>query len=67
MNDDSDCDGVLTATDCDDADPAITFECIVVSSGGIHSCAVLRSGEVACWGIENVPADNDYYEQGQAT
>jgi hypothetical protein len=35
------------------ADPALITNAVSVAAGWLHSCAVLATGEVLCWGINN--------------
>ena len=69
---DADCDGVLTADDCNDTDPNIypwerngELGCgwTSVSSGFKHTCGLNSDGFVECWGIQD-GSDDDF---GQAS
>jgi hypothetical protein len=52
---DADCDGVLTADDCDDGDTAVGICWLTVSASeyGSCTCGVTSTGSVECWGWDS--------------
>jgi alpha-tubulin suppressor-like RCC1 family protein len=47
---------VVGGTDCDDTDPGVEggcFEAVKVAAGQYHTCALLDTGAVRCWGLNS--------------